>query len=440
MFICSVPDELIEKFFDQLLPSICDIETLRYPLSKGDVSDLSQCRLVCRMFHHVASRLLWRRIELVLPGYMTSSPSTTTFMAAYLSRLSQITSFLAGNAEFRECVRFLSITTSGPNIPEAVARTTTFHLSSVTPHLINLRVLSLYGVSILPTRLTISLFLLPSLHTVRLGEIDFSSLSVEGNLMNTNIKQLGVYRCRQPQRLYAMMPSLRAFDGEVEGDTFAAITSWRSLEEVSFQVDLPGWDRAARNFSAWGRSRRNLPLSLTELMVCQWHFNPKIRNLDSVIEPFAGNPLKKLIVFYIEEPTPLQFERITHVFPTLRELSILSDEELAHWPSDLSIYGQTLSHIRNLQLLEWNYYDGADHDVYGSWDMINEERLVEITLSLAQACATLRKVNFCLFIDGLIGFAITRDMEGSPKVTTAEYSESWVHCTSAWKKERFTDV
>lgn len=70
-------------------------------------------------------------------------------------------------------------------------------------------------------------------------------------------------------------------------------------------------------------------------MICQWHFNPKIRDLDAILRPFSGNPLTKLIIMYVEEPTNAKLENLVYIFPRLKELSLLSDEELAHWPNEL---------------------------------------------------------------------------------------------------------
>lgn len=103
-------------------------------------------------------------------------------------------------------------------------------------------------------------------------------------------------------------------------------------------------------------------------------------------------------------------------------------------------YGRTLANLRDLQLLEWNYYDGdGDMNVYGGWDMVSEERLAEIALQLAHTCRSLRKVNFCLFVDGLMGVSVVRD-NGHTDTRPPLYSESWGYCTSAWKTEIFSDI
>lgn len=70
-------------------------------------------------------------------------------------------------------------------------------------------------------------------------------------------------------------------------------------------------------------------------MISQWHFSPKIRDLESIIRPFVGNPLTKLILYYVEEPSLNNLKLIIHFFPGLQHLSLLSDEELAQWPSDI---------------------------------------------------------------------------------------------------------
>ncbi|KAF8532109.1 hypothetical protein JB92DRAFT_2824622 [Gautieria morchelliformis] len=90
---------------------------------------------------------------------------------------------------------------------------------------------------------------------------------------------------------------------------------WRSLEEASFQVQLPRWDR------------------------------------------IAGNMETNHI--YIEEVTPSLMERIGCPFPRLKQLSIPSDEELSHWPDELDSCGRALRLLGELELelLEWNYYD-----------------------------------------------------------------------------------
>jgi len=38
---------------------------------------------------------------------------------------------------------------------------------------------------------------------------------------------------------------------------------------------------------------------------------------------------------YVEEPTNAKLENLVYIFPRLKELSLLSDEELAHWPNEL---------------------------------------------------------------------------------------------------------
>ena len=61
-----------------------------------------------------------------------------------------------------------------------------------------------------------------------------------------------------------------------------------------------------------------MPLCLTELMICQWHFNPKIKHVDTIIAPFARNPLGKPILIYIEVATPTVIEPIAHLFPSCK--------------------------------------------------------------------------------------------------------------------------
>lgn len=113
------------------------------------------------------------------------------------------------------------------------------------------------------------------------------------------------------------------------------------------------------------------------------------------------------------------------MFPKLTELSLLSDEELAHWPNTLESYGSVLRRLKNLQLLEWNYYDGDDEiNVYSNWDVVTEERLAEIVLILAYNCANLKGVNFCLVVDGVKSLAILRDNDGHTGLSAAAYSDS----------------
>ncbi|KIJ54250.1 hypothetical protein M422DRAFT_64345 [Sphaerobolus stellatus SS14] len=440
-FIFRVPGELMRKFFQYLLPGLRDTGTLRYPFNQGDSSDLRSCRLVSRRFYDIATPLFWRRVNLVLPAFRNENTTTISQSRARLTKISALMSYIVQDREVHESVRLLSIVSNGTSYQEDTARRVALGLSSLITRLTNLRVLGLHDAAMLPSTVLADILLSPSLRAVRLQGIDFTNVSADRRLSNPNVKQLGIHRCRRAERLHSLMPSLRVFDGQMD-DTSAAMPAWPSLEEASFQVDHPGWDHAARTFTAWRHSRRNLPLSLTELMICQWHFNPKIRDLDAIIRPFIGNPLTKLIVFYLEEPTTASLENIVRVFPKLKELSLLSDEELAHWPNDLETYGRTLSQLQDLQLLEWNYYDDGDGsvDVFGSWDVVSEERLGEIVLSLAETCSNLRKVNFCLVVDGLMEIAVARDSEGHTGTLPPVYCDSWVYCTSAWKPGNFSDI
>ncbi|KAF8505239.1 hypothetical protein BU17DRAFT_101098 [Hysterangium stoloniferum] len=438
-FISRVPGELLTKIFKYLLPALFDTGVLRYPITQGDASDLCQCRLVCRMFYDAASPFVWRRVKLVLPGYRTSSPATVSVANTHASRLSDITQFMAAHKTIMEWVRLITLSSHGSLYDVSFTRGVVADLSTFPPLLTNLRVLSLQGVSTLPCQFIVNFFLSPSLRAVRLVGIDCSSFSVDQSTVNTSIKQLGIHRCKSAERLYSIMPSLEAFDGEMDA-AIAVLPLWNSLREASFQVDDPVWDQVARSFVTWRNVRRHIPLALTELMICQWHFNPKIKNLDPIIRSFAGNPLAKLILFYVEEPTASHLEQIVHVFPRLAELSLLSDEELARWPSDLLAYGNALGSLESLRLLEWNYYDADDRNVYGNWDMVSEERLTEIVLSLAKTCDSLRSVHFCLVIDGLMELSITRDDEGRVEALPPVYADSWTYCTSAWAARSFMDI
>lgn len=78
--------------------------------------------------------------------------------------------------------------------------------------------------------------------------------------------------------------------------------------------------------------------------------------------------------------------------------------------------------MTDLQLLEWNYYDGdGDVKVYGG-------------------CLSLRRVNFCLVVDGVMGISVVRDSSGQTNTHPPLYRESWVYCTSAWTNEKFADI
>jgi hypothetical protein len=258
-------------------------------------------------------------------------------------------------------------------------------------------------------------------------------------MVNRNIQKLGIHNCKKPERLYPLMPSVKAFDNALD-DNSAVVPLWNNLQEVSFQVDLPAWDRVVNQFAAWRHARRNISLTLTELMICQWHFNPKIRDVNSIIGPFVGQPLRKFILFYVEYPSAAALEVVVHFFPGLRELAFLSDEELCYWPDSLHTYCGILGRLEELRILEWNYYDGDDdNNVYGSWDMVDQDRLAEIVLQLADSCVNLSQVNFCLVVNGVMKLSVVRGEAGEPNTSPATYSDSWVYCTSSWKKDQFLD-
>lgn len=436
--ILRVPGELIFKCLEYLLPAIHDTSDFRYPLAIGDLSDLLRCRLVCHVFYVVSSSLVWRRVKLVFPGYRSSNPSAISVAHEDVSKVAEITRFLLRSSHFIKDIRLLIILTNGPRYEQAMYQDTVPAFLRLIPSFTNVRVLNLENVSILGSDVMLQLFLRPSLHTVRLGNIDFSRFSSLGRPVNPNIKSLAIHRCRRPAELFRVMPSVQAFDGEIDEASLRTIR-WPSLNEVSFRSDIPVWDDIARTFLSWRQSR---PLSLTELMISQWNFNPKIKNLFSIIQPFIGNPLTKLILYYVEEPSVENLDLIIRFFPSLQHLSLLSDEELVRWPGNIETYSDRLSRLNQLRLLEWNFYDDDTNDntVYGDWNMVSEDRLSEMVLCLADHCRYLREVRFCLVIDGYMGLTLSKNDSGTSDIENIFYSDSLTFSTSSWAPYNFSDA
>jgi len=117
----------------------------------------------------------------------------------------------------------------------------------------------------IPSKFIVEMMLSPSLRAVRLGGIDCSMISVDRTMANHSIKQLGIHRCKKAERLYSLMPSLRAFDGEMN-DASAAMPVWDSLQEVSFQVDNPEWGRVGRTFMVCRREMGLAPREATRYL------------------------------------------------------------------------------------------------------------------------------------------------------------------------------
>lgn len=363
--ILRAPGELIFKCLEYLLPEIHDTSDFRYPLAVGDPSDLLRCRLVCHVFYMISSSLVWRRIKFILPGYRSSTPSAVSVAHDDVSKLTEIVRFLSSSSHFIKNIRLLIILANGPLYEQAMRQNTVPTFSSLIPSFTNVRILNLENVSILGPEVMLQLFLPPSLHTVRLGNIDFSSFSSLGRPANPSIKSLAIHHCQQPAELFKIMPSVRAFDGEID-EASVRTTRWPSLNEISFRSDIPMWDDLARiflvlyllfdrstdiipntgNLQSWRQFRRSVPLCLTELMISQWHFNPKIKKLFSIIQPFIGNPLIKLTLYYVEEPSVENLDLIIRFFPSLQHLSLLSDEELVQWPNNIvSLYSSFFSEL-----------------------------------------------------------------------------------------------
>lgn len=183
----------------------------------------------------------------MLPGYKSSVQPVVSAAYDDASRLTKIVDFLTHNSRFTNDIRLLIMTANGPLHERALHRITVTALSNVVPLLINIRVLNLDNVSILDSRIMLQLFLCPVLHTVRLGNLDFSSLSVSRTVVNPSIKCLGIHRCRKAEKLFKFMPSIRAFDGEVD-EASARMARWGSLSEISFRSNSPKWGELARIF------------------------------------------------------------------------------------------------------------------------------------------------------------------------------------------------
>ncbi|GJJ13188.1 hypothetical protein Clacol_007439 [Clathrus columnatus] len=251
-YILRVPGELIFKFLEYLLPLIRDTADLREPLCLGDLSDLQQCRLVCHTFYDISSSLVWRRAKFNLPGYRSTTQSTVSAARADVSRLATVVNFLTTRPSFVMHIRLLIMVAKGPLYEQTAHRSSVAALSTVVPLFTNLRVLCLDNVSIIGNQLMLRLLLCPDLHTVRLSNIDFSSLPTGRSVVvNPSIKCLGIFRCKKSEKLFKLMPSVRSFDGELD-EAAARMSRWTSLTEMSFRSDVPVWDRLAQIFMATG--------------------------------------------------------------------------------------------------------------------------------------------------------------------------------------------
>jgi hypothetical protein len=215
------PREILDKCFEPLMPKLCGMEDA--VLSFGNCADLLRCRLVVQTIYNLASRWVWRRLELKLSGPLEP---------AKLSQLLDIAAFLVAHPEVAEYVRIFSII-AGTYLEHDLPTAAISALLGMAPLLQNLRLLNVNHAS-----MTIlgGLLSQPLLHTVLLRGIDCSGLpDVLESKANSSIKRLVVCHCMQPEKLYPLMPSVEAFSSRNDGDEIAHMPPWDRLREVAFE-------------------------------------------------------------------------------------------------------------------------------------------------------------------------------------------------------------
>jgi hypothetical protein len=98
-----------------------------------------------------------------------------------------------------------------------------------------------------------------------------------------------------------------------------------------------------------------LHTALTELMIGDLACLESLR-VDQLLHTFAGQPLTQLTLYHVLTLDPSVVSRIVKAFPVLRNLTLLTEGELAPWPGALETYAQAIAGLPLLETLAWNNF------------------------------------------------------------------------------------